>query len=56
MYVDGILIASNDDAVILSVKATLARQFKTKDLGPARFFLGLEEFRRHFSVPEEILS
>ncbi|KAG7545539.1 Reverse transcriptase RNA-dependent DNA polymerase [Arabidopsis suecica] len=42
VYVDDILIVSNDDNAVLAVKATLARQFKTKDLGHARFFLGLE--------------
>lgn len=42
VYVDDILVVSNDDEVVKSVKANLASKFKTKDLGPARFFLGLE--------------
>ncbi|XP_019091076.1 PREDICTED: uncharacterized protein LOC109128689 [Camelina sativa] len=42
VYVDDILIASNSDEVVASVKACLAKQFKTKGLGPAKFFLGLE--------------
>lgn len=46
VYIDDILIASNNDAAIKSVQATLARQFKTKELGPTRFFLGLEITRK----------
>ncbi|XP_019100874.1 PREDICTED: uncharacterized protein LOC109132878 [Camelina sativa] len=42
VYVDDILIASNSEEAVASVKACLAKQFKTKDLGPAKFFLGLE--------------
>lgn len=42
MYVDDILIASNDDDAVLHLKTLLRSEFKSKDLGPARFFLGLE--------------
>ncbi|XP_019092402.1 PREDICTED: uncharacterized protein LOC109129182 [Camelina sativa] len=42
VYVDDILIASNSDEAVHAIKDALARKFKTKDLGPARFFLGLE--------------
>lgn len=42
VYVDDILIASNDVEVVCSVKTLLHKSFKIKDLGNARFFLGLE--------------
>ena len=42
MYVDDILIASNDVAAVAQFKTYLDSQFKLKDLGPIRYFLGLE--------------
>ncbi|CAA7029183.1 unnamed protein product [Microthlaspi erraticum] len=42
VYVDDILIASNDDAAVLELKAHLHETFKIKNLGAARYFLGME--------------
>ncbi|GMF17006.1 unnamed protein product [Phytophthora lilii] len=42
LYVDDMLIASREEAVITSVKAGIAEKFKIKDLGQARYILGIE--------------
>ncbi|OWZ05706.1 polyprotein, partial [Phytophthora megakarya] len=42
LYVDDMLIASRDNDVIASVKAGIAGKFRIKDLGRARFILGIE--------------
>uniref|UniRef100_A0A2N9FCT0 Reverse transcriptase Ty1/copia-type domain-containing protein n=1 Tax=Fagus sylvatica TaxID=28930 RepID=A0A2N9FCT0_FAGSY len=42
VYVDDILIASNDVVAVAQLKTYLDSQFKLKDLGPVRYFLGLE--------------
>ena len=42
VYVDDILISSNDPEAVDTLKALFEYAFRIKDLGPARFFLGLE--------------
>uniref|UniRef100_A0A2N9HJK3 Integrase catalytic domain-containing protein n=1 Tax=Fagus sylvatica TaxID=28930 RepID=A0A2N9HJK3_FAGSY len=42
VYVDDILIASSDAVAVQRLKLFLDAQFKLKDLGPVRYFLGLE--------------
>ncbi|KAG3041115.1 hypothetical protein PC128_g25951 [Phytophthora cactorum] len=39
LYVDDMLIAAKNKAIIASVKADIAEKFKIKDLGRARFIL-----------------
>ncbi|KAF5472623.1 hypothetical protein F2P56_009325 [Juglans regia] len=45
VYVDDILIASNDSHVIDDLKLLLDTKFKLKDLGQLKYFLGLEVAR-----------
>ena len=42
VYVDDILIASNNLALVTLLTTFLDTQFKLKDLGPTKYFLGLE--------------
>ncbi|GMF58098.1 unnamed protein product [Phytophthora fragariaefolia] len=42
LYVDDMLIAARDQDVIISVKAQIAEKFKIKELGQARYILGIE--------------
>lgn len=42
VYVDEILIASNCDVAVAALKAQLSAAFKFRDLGPPKFFLGIE--------------
>jgi hypothetical protein len=42
VYVDDILITSNDAASVKALTEFLDQKFKLKDLGPAKYFLGLE--------------
>lgn len=42
VYVDDIIITSNNDDDVVSVTASLTGHFNLRDLGPLRYFLGLE--------------
>ena len=42
LYVDDILLASNDLGMLHETKYMLARSFDMKDLGDASFMLGIE--------------
>ena len=45
VYVDDIVIASPSSSIIATVKTQLQSAFKLKDLGPLKYFLGLEVAR-----------
>ena len=45
VYVDDILIVSNDPQDVVDLKVVLDKQFKLKDLGNLKYFLGLEVAR-----------
>lgn len=42
IYVDDIIIASNNDEFVAQLKIDLNEVFKLRDLGPLKYFLGLE--------------
>ncbi|PNY08644.1 hypothetical protein L195_g005174 [Trifolium pratense] len=42
VYVDDIIITGNDEVGIQRLKQHLSLHFKTKDLGPLKYFLGIE--------------
>ena len=50
VYVDDILIASNDIQAIDKLKVSLDQEFKLKDLGVLKYFLGLEVARSYKGI------
>ncbi|XP_042954514.1 uncharacterized mitochondrial protein AtMg00810-like [Carya illinoinensis] len=42
VYLDNIVIASNDPSLVFALKSFLDSKFKLKDLGNLKYFLGLE--------------
>lgn len=53
VYVDDILVNSCDMACIDLVKQTLHDLFKIKDLGNARYFLGMEFTRNNEGISSD---
>ena len=51
VYVDDIIITSDDASGITQVKHDLGTSFDVKDLGPLRYFLGIEVARSRQSIP-----
>ena len=45
VYVDDLIISGNDSATLCTFKAYLSDCFKMKDLGPLKYFLGIEVAR-----------
>lgn len=45
LYVDDMIIAGNDEEMIVDIKKFLNNNFRIKDLGPLKFFLGIEVAR-----------
>ena len=45
VYMDDIVITSNDTLGISELKLNLQKKFQTKDLGPLKYFLGIEVTR-----------
>ena len=47
LYVDDILIASNDKKLVSETKVWLSSQFDMKDMGEAAYVLGVKILRDH---------
>ncbi|KZV50864.1 Cysteine-rich RLK (receptor-like protein kinase) 8 [Dorcoceras hygrometricum] len=45
VYVDDIILSGNDEEEICRLKKCLASEFEVKELGPLRYFLGMEVAR-----------
>jgi hypothetical protein len=58
LYVDDMIITSDDPDYITFVKAHLSDQFLMSDLGPLRYFLGIEisSTPESFFVSREVYS
>lgn len=50
VYVDDIVVVSNDCTVVAHLKDFLLSQFQIKDLEPLKYFLGLEVARNSFGL------
>ena len=60
LYVDDILLASNDISFLQETKKFLMKNFEMKDLGEASFVLGIKILRDHsqgiLRLSQEVIS
>ena len=58
VYIDGIIIIGDDASRIVHLKHGLRRSFDIKNLGPLRYFVGIEVARssQDISLLEEVFS
>ncbi|KAL3519892.1 hypothetical protein ACH5RR_018041 [Cinchona calisaya] len=50
LYVDDMIITGNNERMITNLKTFLNRCFRIKDLGPLKFFLGIEVVRSKVEI------
>ena len=50
VYIDDIIVTGNDQEAIKSLKEKLAQIFELKDLGPVKYFLGMEVARSKHGI------
>ena len=50
MYVDDIILAGDNILELACLKKRLAEEFEIKDLGPLRYFLGMEIARNKYGI------
>jgi hypothetical protein len=50
VYVDDIVLISNDDWELQNLKHSLANEFEIKDLGSLKYFLGIEVARSRHGI------
>ena len=50
VYVDDIILTSDDDLGMKKSKETLTDEFEVKDLGSSRYFLGVEVVRSKLGI------
>ena len=50
VYVDDIIVTGNDQEAISELKKKLAQSFEIKDLGPVKYFLGMEVARSNHGI------
>lgn len=58
VYMDDIVLTGNDEEKILELKIMFASEFKTKDLGNLKYFLGwkLQDPKRNHYITKKVCN